>query len=100
VSPATGGEPDPDALLEEVRRAAGPPPLPPLTLAAPAPSDRRGPVGPAVGAARRALMRLIGPALGDLLAQLERDRHRVEARLDRIEERIARLEGGSGPERE
>jgi hypothetical protein len=85
-------EPDPDALLAAVREAAEPPPLPPLSVPEPAASSRRGPVGAVVGAARRAVIRLITPEIAGLLAQLERDRHRTAAELRRLGERVARLE--------
>jgi hypothetical protein len=98
VSP--GGEPDPDALLAALREAAGPPPLTPLTLADPTPSARPGPAGALVGGARRAVLRLIAPALGDLLAQLERDRHRQRAEIARLEARVAELEAGRPAARE
>ena len=75
-----------------LRRAAGDPPLPPLRLADPAPSARRGPAGGLVSAVRRAVLRLITPAMADLLAQLERDRHRQRAELERLEKRVAELE--------
>ncbi len=93
-------EPDPDALLAALREAGGDPPLPPLRLGEPPPSARSGPSGHLVGAARRAVLRLLAPVLTDLLAQLERDRHRTRAELARLEERVARLEGGApaGPE--
>jgi hypothetical protein len=42
--------------------------------------------------ARRSVLRLIAPQLEDLLGQLERDRHRERAELQRLEERVARLE--------
>jgi hypothetical protein len=87
-------EPDPDALLLELRRAAGDPPLPPLRLAEPASSARRGPAGPLVSGVRRAVLRLIAPALSELLGQLERDRHRQRAELARLEARVAELERG------
>ena len=87
-------EPDPDALLRQLRRAAGEPPLPPLRLAEPTPSARRGPAGGLVGAARRAVLRLIAPALGDLLVQLERDRARARAELERLSRRVDELERG------
>ena len=38
------------------------------------------------------MLRLIAPALGDLLRQLERDRHRTRAEIARLEERVAELE--------
>ena len=88
----SGAEPDPDALLEALRDAAGEPPLPPLRIADPAPSARDGVAGKAVGESRRAVMRLITPALADLLAQLEADRHRMQAEIRRLEARIAYLE--------
>lgn len=86
------GTPDPDQLLAQLSAAARSP-LPPLRIADPTPSARSGPVGRAVGAARRAVLRLITPTLGDLLAQLERDRHRQRAEIARLEQRIAELEG-------
>ena len=54
---------------------------------------REGIAGKAVGESRRAVMRLITPALADLLAQLERDRHRMQAEIARLEEELARLKG-------
>ena len=92
MSGPPGGEPDPDALLEALRRSGEAPPLPPLRLADAPPSARGGPAGPAVGAARRAVLRLLTPVLGDLLSQLERDRHRTRAEL-------ARARGAGGPAR-
>ena len=89
-------EPDPDRLLAELRDAAGDPVLPPLHISDPAPSAREGITGKAVGESRRAVMRLITPALADLLAQLERDRHRMQAEIARLEARIAELEGDTG----
>jgi hypothetical protein len=86
------GEPDPDELLLRLRRAAGEPPLPPLRLADPAPSARRGPAGALVSGVRRAVLRLIAPAMADLLAQIERDRHRRHAELERLERRVTELE--------
>ena len=87
------GEPDPDKLLADLRDAAG---EPPLHISDPAPSAREGIAGKAVGESRRAVMRLITPALADLLAQLERDRHRTQAEIARLEARIAELEADSG----
>jgi hypothetical protein len=89
-------EPDPDRLLAELRDAAGDPVLPPLHISDPAPSAREGITGKAVGESRRAVMRLITPALADLLAQLERDRHRMQAEIARLEARIAELEADTG----
>lgn len=83
---------DPDALLAALRDAAGEPPLTPLRIGEPASSARRGPAGRLVSAARRAVLRLIAPSLGDLLAQLERDRHRQRAEIARLEQRVAELE--------
>ena len=96
MSGPADAEPDPDALLAALRDAAGPPPLPPLALADPSPSARPGLAGRAVTTARRAILRLLTPALGDLLAQLERDRARTRAELERLEARLARLEAGAG----
>ncbi|MDX6553831.1 MAG: hypothetical protein QOD86_26 [Miltoncostaeaceae bacterium] len=92
--PGAGGpaEPDPDELLLQLRRAAGEPPLPPLRLADPTPSARRGPSGGLVGTARRTVLRLIAPALADLLVQLERDRARARAELDALRKRVEELE--------
>lgn len=45
-----------------------------------------------VSRARRAVVRLLAPVLGDLIAQVERDRHRHRAEVARLEERVARLE--------
>jgi len=89
-------EPDPDRLLAELREAAGDAVLPPLHISDPAPSAREGITGKAVGESRRAVMRLITPALADLLAQLERDRHRMQAEIARLEARIAELEADTG----
>ena len=55
-------------------------------------SARRGPAGTLVSRARAAVLQLIAPALGDLLGQLERDRHRTRAEIARLEERVAELE--------
>lgn len=99
---ATGPCPDPDRLLAELRDAAGPPPLPPLRLAEPAASARIGPAAALVGAARRAVLRLIAPTLADLLGQLERDRARMRAEAAELRRELARLErrvegrGGGG----
>ena len=90
--PGASQRPDPDDLLLALRRAAGEPPLPPLRIADPAASARRGPVGGAVSAARRAAVRLLTPELADLLGQLERDRHRTRAEIVRLERRVADLE--------
>lgn len=89
-------DPDPDRLLAELHAAAGEPPLPPLRVAEPAASARRGPAGRIVSAARRAVVRLISPALADLLGQLERDRHRQRAEIMRLERRVAELERERG----
>ncbi len=83
---------DPDALLEQLRAAAGDPPLPPLSLGPTTPSMRPGPVGRAVGGLRAALLRLIAPSLAELIGQLERDRHRARAEVVALRERVERLE--------
>ena len=70
----------------------GPPPAPPFRIADPSASARRGAAGVVVSRARAAVLRLITPALADLLAQLERERDRARAELGRLEERVARLE--------
>jgi hypothetical protein len=66
----------------------------PLRLAEPAASARRGAAGAAVSGLRRAVLRLIAPALAELVGQLERDRHRQRAELARLEARVAELERG------
>ncbi len=92
-----GAEPDPDVLLARLRDGAGDPPLPPLRIADPAPSDRPGVLGRAVSGSRRAVIRLITPALADLLAQLEADRHRMQAEIRRLEARVAEMETSPPP---
>lgn len=84
--------PDPDALLDELRAAAGPAPLPPLHLSAPTPSARPGVRGAAVTRIRSATLRLLTPVLGDLLGQLERDRARTRAEIADLSARVAALE--------
>ncbi len=49
-----------------------------------------------MSAARRAVVRLIAPALADLLGQLERDRYRQRAEIVRLERRVAELERERG----
>ncbi len=93
------GAPDPDELLRRLQSAAGDPALPPLRLADATPSDRPGPVGPLVSAVRRAVLRLLAPALADLLSQLERDRHRALADIERLDARVAELERAEHPDR-
>lgn len=51
------------------------------------------------------MLRLLAPSLGELLAQLERDRHRTHAELRTLRHRLAVLEGppatgpaGGGPD--
>lgn len=83
---------DPDALLAELRDAAGPPPLAPLGLSAPAPSARRGLRGAAVTRIRALVLRVMTPVLGDLLGQLERDRARARAELAALRARVSALE--------
>ncbi|MFN8120804.1 MAG: hypothetical protein U0237_00090 [Thermoleophilia bacterium] len=87
-----GAAPSPDALLAELRAAAGDPPLPPLRIAEPAPSARAGLPGRAVSTVRRQVLRLISPALGELLAELERDRHRQRAEIAALRARLDELE--------
>ncbi|MGE0028151.1 MAG: hypothetical protein AB7O78_15565 [Thermoleophilia bacterium] len=38
------------------------------------------------------MLRLIAPSLGELIGQLERDRHRTHAEIARLEARVAELE--------
>lgn len=94
---AHGGPPDPEDLLAELRAAAGDPPLPPLRVADPAPSARPGLPGRAVSTVRRAVLRLISPALGELLAELERDRHRQRAEIAALRARVDELERRAAP---
>jgi len=89
---------DPDALLDALRRDAGPAPLPPLSLSAPPTSHRPGIAGRGVTRLRRALIRVIAPSLLDLVSQLEQDRHRVDRRLAEVEARLARLETSANPD--
>jgi hypothetical protein len=58
---------------------------------------RRGLAGRAVDAVRGAVLRLLSPVLADLLAQLERDRHRQRAEIERLTERVEELERAAGP---
>ncbi|MCC6830160.1 MAG: hypothetical protein IT200_02340 [Thermoleophilia bacterium] len=96
----TGGDPraapSPDALLAELRAAAGDPPLPPLRIAEPVPSARVGLPGRVVSTLRRQVLRLISPALGELLAELERDRHRQRAEIAALRTRLDELERRDG----
>ena len=75
-----------------LRRNAGDPPLTPLRLPEPTASARAGITGLTVGAVRAAVMRLMGPQLADLISQLERDRHRQQAEIERLQRRVAELE--------
>jgi hypothetical protein len=45
-----------------------------------------------VSGARRAVLRPISPSLAELLAQLERDRHRQRAEIERLSRRVDALE--------
>jgi hypothetical protein len=85
-------DPSPEELLERLREAAGSPPRPPLRVPLPVTSQRRGPIGPLVTGARRALLRLIAPALLELVNQLEADRGILHGRVAELEERLATLE--------
>lgn len=87
-----GDAPDPDELIGRLREAAGEAPLPPLVVSTDAVSTRPGPVGPAISAVRRQVVRLITPALAELIAQLERDRHRQRGEIEVLRARLARLE--------
>ena len=93
----SGDTPDPDALLADLRAAAGAPPLPPLRLGDPAPSARPGLRGGLVTRARAATLRLLTPVLGDLVGQLERDRARTRAEIAALDARLAALEGERPP---
>lgn len=88
----SAGSRDPDALLAELRNAAGPPPLAPLGLSIPAPSARRGLRGAAVTRIRSLILRVMTPVLGDLIGQLERDRARTRAELAALRDRVGALE--------
>jgi hypothetical protein len=83
---------DPDELLLRLARDGADPPLPPLRIGEPAPSARRGPARAVVSGARRAVLRLISPSLAELLGQLERDRHRLRAEIERLQARVDALE--------
>ena len=86
------GTPSPDELLRELQDAAGEPPLVPLRISASPASTRGGFAGTGVNRLRAALLRLLSPVLGDLLVQLERDRHRQRGEIMRLNERIDALE--------
>jgi hypothetical protein len=45
---------------------------------------------------RRAVLRLIAPSLADLIGQLERDRHRQRAEIERLARRVDALERARG----
>jgi hypothetical protein len=49
-------------------------------------------LGRLTDAARRRVLALVAPALGDLLVQLERDRHRQRAELADLNMRVEQLE--------
>ena len=49
-------------------------------------------MGAVVSGLRGMVLRLIAPSLGELLGQLERDRHRTRAEIARLEARVAELE--------
>lgn len=89
------GPPDPDELLRELQDRAGDPPLTPLRLGVGPASARSGVAGAAVTRMRAAVLRLLSPVLGDLLAQLERDRYRQRAELERLQARVEQLERDS-----
>lgn len=86
------GGPGPDDLLKELQDAAGEPPLMPLRLGSAPSSTRGGFGGTAVNRLRAALLRLLSPVLGDLLVQLERDRYRQRAEIERLTARVDALE--------
>ncbi|MFN8109115.1 MAG: hypothetical protein U0Y82_04615 [Thermoleophilia bacterium] len=86
----------PEDLLARLRAEAGDPPLPPLRIGEPASSARAGLAGRVVSEARRAVLRLIAPTLGQLLSELERDRHRERAELAALRDRVERLERAGG----
>ena len=97
VLTSADASPDPGRLLAELRAAAGEPTLPPLRIAEPAPSARQGAAGRLVSTARRQVLRLISPALGELLAELERDRHRQRAQIADLRARVEELERRDAP---
>lgn len=92
--------PEPDELLDQLREGAGEPPLPPLRIQVPHASARAGLAGRAVDAVRGVLLRILSPALADMLAQLERDRYRQRAELERLRARVDELESDSAAPRE
>ncbi len=55
-------------------------------------STRPGPAGAAVNRARAAALRLLAPSLAGLLAQLERDRHRMRGEIADLRRRVDALE--------
>ena len=78
-----------------MRAEAGDAPLPPLKLAVGGGSTRGGIAGRAVDGIRGLMLRLISPSLGELLSELERDRHRTRAELVELRRRIVQLESGT-----
>lgn len=86
------GPPDPDELLKALQETAGDPPLTPLRLGATQSSTRGGFAGLGVNRLRAVLLRVLSPVLGDLLAQLERDRYRQRAEIERLNARVDALE--------
>ena len=88
--------PDVARAVDELHRAAGDPPLPPLRLPELVASRRGGRLGAATTRLRGLVLRIIEPSLVDLVNQLERDRHRQRAEIARLEARIAALERGAG----
>jgi hypothetical protein len=87
--------PDPERLIADLHAAAGSPRLAPLRLPDRVPSGRAGILGWAATAGRRVALRILEPSLVDLVTQLERDRHRQQAEIARLEARIAALEASA-----
>ena len=86
------GATDPDELLRALRRGRGS-----LRCSRSRWLSRHGrhgggPRAPLVSGLRGMVLRLIAPSLGELLGQLERDRHRTRAEIARLEARVAELE--------
>ncbi len=82
----------PDDALERLRAAAAEAPLPPLRIEAGGGSTRPGPLGAGVNRLRAAILRLLTPSLAGLVAQLERDRHRLRGEVAELRARVERLE--------
>ncbi len=91
--------PEPEQLFAKLRDAAPPPPLPSLVVPEPTRSLRPAPIGPLITGARRSILKIIAPALVELIGQLERERHQQRATIADLQERISHLEQAAPSDR-